>query len=125
VQVAIPMKIATTQFALRERMPWALLLAASLAMFTVGASGTTRAPFLIDMSRDLSASVPMIANLVAVSSVTWGITSIIAGAGADRWGTRPYLIGGPLGLAAATIGVATGGSFLSVATWVTGAHWAG
>ena len=115
----MPMKIATTQFAPRERMPWALLLAASLAMFTVGASGTTRAPFLIDMARDLSASVPMIANLVAVSSVTWGITSIIAGAGADRWGTRPYLIGGPLGLAAATIGVATGGSFLSVATWVT------
>jgi MFS transporter, DHA1 family, inner membrane transport protein len=61
----------------------------------------------------------MIANLVAVSSVTWGITSIIAGAGSDRWGARAFLIGGPLGLAVTTMGVATGGSFLSVAAWVT------
>jgi DHA1 family inner membrane transport protein len=108
-----------TRFAMRERMPWALLLAASLAMFTVAASGTTRAPFLIDMARDLSASVPLIANLVAITSVAWGITSIFAGAGSDRWGTRPFLIGGPLGLALATVGVATGGSFLSVAVWGT------
>ena len=42
-----------TRFAMRERLPWPLLLAASLAMFTVAASGTTRAPFLIDMARDL------------------------------------------------------------------------
>jgi DHA1 family inner membrane transport protein len=100
-------------------MPWALLVAASLAMFTVAASGTTRAPFLIDMARDLATNVPLIANLVAITSVTWGITSIFAGAGADRWGTRPFLIGGPLGLALATIGVATAGSFISVAAWAT------
>ncbi len=104
---------------MRDRLPWPLLLAASLAMFTVAASGTTRAPFLIDMARDLSASVPLIANLVAITSVAWGITSIFAGAGSDRWGTRPFLIGGPLGLAVATVGVATGGSFLSVAVWGT------
>jgi predicted MFS family arabinose efflux permease len=100
-------------------MPWVLLLAASLAMFTVAASGTTRAPFLIDMARDLSASVPLIANLTAITSVTWGITSIIAGAGSDRWGRRPFLIGGPLGLSLTTIGVANGESFFSVATWAT------
>jgi MFS transporter, DHA1 family, inner membrane transport protein len=102
-----------------ERMPWVLLLAASLAMFTVAASGTTRAPFLIDMARDLSASVPLIANLTAITSVTWGITSIIAGAGSDRWGRRPFLIGGPLGLSVMTVGVASGDSFFSVATWAT------
>ncbi|MEA2853772.1 MAG: transporter, family, inner rane transport protein, partial [Rhodospirillaceae bacterium] len=66
-----------------------------------------------------SASVPLIANLVAITSVAWGITSIFAGAGSDRWGTRPFLIGGPLGLAVATVGVATGGSFLAVAAWGT------
>ena len=103
-------------FALHARMPWPLLAAASLAMFTVAASGTTRAPFLIDMARDLSASVPLIANLVAITSISWGMTSMIAGAGSDRWGTRPFLIGGPLGLAVATMGVATGGSFLAVAS---------
>jgi MFS transporter, DHA1 family, inner membrane transport protein len=113
------MRAVATRFAMRERMPWALLAAASLAMFTVAASGTTRAPFLIDMARDLSASVPMIANLVAITSISWGVTSMIAGTGSDRWGTRPFLVGGPLGLALATMGVATGGSFLAVATWAT------
>ena len=110
---------ATARLALPERMPWALLLAAQFAMFTVAASGTTRAPFLIDMARDLSTTVPVVANLVAITSVAWGITSFIAGAGSDRWGTRPFLIGGPLGLAVATMGVAFGGSFFAVATWAT------
>ncbi|HEY7578492.1 MAG TPA: MFS transporter, partial [Acetobacteraceae bacterium] len=96
-----------------------MLIAASLAMFTVAASGTTRAPFLIDMARDLDASVPLIANLVAINSITWGITSIFAGAGADRWGTRPFLLGGPLGLAVAATGIAHAGSFLGVAVWAT------
>ena len=113
------MRAVATRFAMRERMPWALLAVASLAMFTVAASGTTRAPFLIDMARDLSVSVPLVANLVAITSISWGITSMIAGAGSDRWGRRPFLVGGPLGLALATIGVATGGSFLAVAAWAT------
>src|SRR5262245_30482465 len=99
------MKVTATQVALRERMPWALLIAASLAMFTVASSGTTRAPFLTDMARALSVSVPIVANLVAITSVAWGVSSMIAGPGSDRWGTRPFLIGGPLALALATTGV--------------------
>jgi len=101
------------------RMPWALLLAASLGMFTAAASGTTRAPFLLDMARDLSVSLPLVANLVAVSSIAWGVTSMFAGAGSDRWGRRKFLIGGPFALAFASTGVATSGSFLAVAAWVT------
>jgi DHA1 family inner membrane transport protein len=104
---------------LSGRLPWALLTAASLAMFTAAASGTTRAPFLIDMARDLAVSVPLVANLVAVTSVAWGIASMLAGAGSDRWGRRNFLIGGPLALALATIGVATADSFIAVATWAT------
>jgi DHA1 family inner membrane transport protein len=112
--VRLPVRLS-----LSGRLPWALLATASLAMFTVAASGTTRAPFLIDMARDLSVSVPVVANLVAITSIAWGITSMFAGAGSDRWGRRPFLIGGPLALALATIGVATAGSFLGVATWAT------
>jgi MFS transporter, DHA1 family, inner membrane transport protein len=100
-------------------MPWALLIVASLAMFTVAASGTTRAPFLIDMARDLSVGVPTVANLVAITSVSWGITSMIAGPGSDRWGRRPFLIGGPLALALSATGVAMADSFLAVAAWAT------
>ena len=108
-----------SRLAVPGRLPWALLLAASLGMFTAAASGTTRAPFLRDMALDLATSVPLVANLVAVSSVSWGITSILAGTWSDRWGRRWFLIGGPIALAVATAGVATSASFLAVATWVT------
>ena len=46
-------------------MPWALLAAAALGMFAASSSGTSRAPFLLDMSRDLATSLPLVANLVA------------------------------------------------------------
>ena len=107
------------RLSLSGRMPWALLLAASLGMFTAAASGTTRAPFLIEMARDLQVSVPLVANLVAATSVAWGITSMFAGAGSDRWGRRPFLIGGPLALALAAAGVAMADGFLAVAAWAT------
>jgi len=98
-------------------MPWPLLLAASLAMFTAASSGTTRAPFLLDMARDLASTVPLVANLVAVTSIAWGLAAMVAGAGSDRWGRRPFLVGGPLALAVASAGVASAESFLSVAAW--------
>ena len=50
-------------------MPWALLAAACLGMFAASCSGTTRAPFLLDMARDLATSLPLVANLMAMTSV--------------------------------------------------------
>jgi MFS transporter, DHA1 family, inner membrane transport protein len=100
-------------------MPKLLLIAAALGMFTAGASGTTRAPFLIDMARDLSSSVPIIANLLAVNSIAWGGAAFLAGPGSDRWGCRPFLVGGPIGLACASIGIATAPSLFLVAVWTT------
>ncbi len=98
-------------------MPVALLIATALAMFTAAASGTTRAPFLIDMARDLSSSVPIVANLLAITSIAWGSASMFAGAWSDRWGRRPFLIGGPLALAVGATGVASADNFLMVAIW--------
>lgn len=98
-------------------MPWALLAAACLGMFAASSSGSTRAPFLIDMARDLRATVPLVANLMAATSVAWGVSSLLAGAGSDRWGRRPFLVGGPVALAICMAGVAASGSFLGVAAW--------
>ena len=86
-------------------------------MFAAASSGTTRAPFLLDMARDLSTSLPLVANLVAATSIAWAISGMLAGAGSDRWGRRPFLIVGPLALCGAMIGVATAPSFLMVALW--------
>lgn len=98
-------------------MPWALLAAACLAMFAASSSGTTRAPFLIDMAHDLSASLPMVANLMAVTSIAWGVSSVFAGAASDRWGRRPFLVGAPLGLATGLVCLSLAQSFLGVAFW--------
>lgn len=100
-----------------QRPPLALLLAACLGMFAATCSGTTRAPFLIDMARDLETSIPMIANLFIVTATAWGFASVLSGVGSDRWGRRPFIVGGPLILAVAMTGVATAQSFPGVAAW--------
>ncbi len=100
-------------------MPWALLAASCLGMFAASCSGSTRAPFLLAMAEDLGTSLPLVANLMALTSVAWGVSSLIAGAGSDRWGRRPFLIGGPIALALAMAGVASSGSFALVALWAT------
>ena len=98
-------------------MPWALLVTGALAMFAASASGTARAPFLLEMARDLSTSMPLVADLVAATSISWAVTGMLSGALSDRWGRRPFLILGPLALVFALIGVATAPSFLLVALW--------
>jgi predicted MFS family arabinose efflux permease len=101
------------------RLPWAVLAACCLAMFAASSSGAARAPFLIDMARDLGTSVPMIANLMATTSVCWGIASLLAGRWSDRVGRRPFLLGGPVGLAGCMLGVAWSPGFWGVAFWAT------
>lgn len=88
-------------------------------MFAAACSGTTRAPFLMDMARDLATGLPLVANLVAITSIAWGISSVMAGAGSDRWGRRPFLIGGPIGLAACMVGVSASRTFPGVAAWAS------
>jgi MFS transporter, DHA1 family, inner membrane transport protein len=98
-------------------MPWALLATGALAMFAASASGTARAPFLLDMARDLSTSMPLVADLVAATSISWAITGMLAGAWSDRLGRRPFLIFGPIALVFALVGIATAPTFLMVALW--------
>ena len=105
------------EVALATPMPWALLAAGALAMFAAGASGSARAPFLLDMARDLDTSLPWVANLVAATSIAWAITGMLAGAGSDRWGRRPFLVLGPIALCGAMLGLAAAPSFPMVALW--------
>lgn len=100
-------------------MPWALIVAACLGGFAATSSGTTRAPFLVAMAQDLDTTVPLIANLFALTAIAWGISSLAAGFGSDRWGRRPFLIGGPIALTIAMVGVALAHDYWSVALWAT------
>ena len=90
-------------------MPWALIGAASLGMFACTSSGTTRAPFLIEMARDLSVSMPLVANLVSLTAMAWGVSSAVAGWLSDVVGRRPVLVLSLLGLAGTMVGQALAG----------------
>jgi MFS family permease len=56
---------------------------------------------------------------MAMTSVAWGAASLAAGAGSDRWGRRPFLVGGPVALALCMVGAAVSQTFLGVAVWAT------
>ncbi|SRR5579883_372748 len=98
-------------------MPWALIAAACLGSFAASSSGTTRAPFLIEMSTDLGVSMPLVANLVSLTATAWGITSALGGWLSDRIGRWPLLIGAPLVLAASLVLQAVSSNFIVLATW--------
>ena len=100
-------------------LPWALIGAASLGMFACTSSGTTRAPFLIDMARDLSVSMPLVANLISLTATAWGVSSAVAGWLSDVVGRRSVLVLSLLGLAGTMVGQALADSFFWVAVWAT------
>jgi DHA1 family inner membrane transport protein len=102
---------------IQKAMPWGLIAAASLGSFAATSSGTTRAPFLIDMARDFDVSMPLVANLVSLTALSWGITSALGGWLSDRIGRRMLLIVAPLGLAVAMVLQALSGSFFGLAVW--------
>jgi DHA1 family inner membrane transport protein len=108
----------TTTTAARP-LPWALIAAACLGSFAATSSGTTRAPFLIEMSHDLGVSVALVANLVSFTATSWGVASAVGGSLSDRIGRRTMLVGGLFALALAMVGQAFAGDFFWVAAWAT------
>jgi DHA1 family inner membrane transport protein len=98
-------------------LPWALIGAACLGSFAATSSGTTRAPFLLEMSDDLGVSMPLVANLVSLTATAWGITSALAGWLSDIVGRRPLLVGALMALAVTLAAQAMAQSFAWVAVW--------
>ncbi|SJZ43640.1 MFS transporter, DHA1 family, arabinose polymer transporter [Enhydrobacter aerosaccus] len=96
-------------------LPWALIGAACLGSFAATSSGTTRAPFLLEMARDLDVSMPLVANLVSMTATAWGITSAVGGYLSDLIGRRLLIIVALLALALAMCAQANAANFLSVA----------
>ena len=75
-------------------------------MFAATATGSTRAPFLPDIARDLEVSLPAIANLFGVTATAWGISSYLVGYLIDRIGRRVFLVFSPVLLAMAMFSIA-------------------
>ena len=61
-------------------MPWGMLATLSAVTFLVTGSAIALSPFLLDIARDLGATLAAVANLLGVMSVSWGVVSVTAGA---------------------------------------------
>jgi len=72
------------------------LAALTIGVFLATSAGIAIAPFLLVMARDLHADLALVGTLVAVSSIPWGIISLVAGPASDRLGRRPILLAGLL-----------------------------
>ncbi len=110
---------AAIDLKIERAMPWALIAAACLASFAASCSGTTRAPLLLEIARDLDVSMPLVANLVSLTSVAWGAASAMGGWLSDRIGRRIVLIVAPLVLGIVMALQARAGSFGEVAAFAT------
>lgn len=96
----------------------ALMLGAlCCATFLVTGNGISLAPFLLAMARDLATDLAAVGNLVAFGSVTWGATSVCAGAASDRLGRKPLLLAGLLLLVISPLGVAASATYGWVVAW--------
>ena len=94
-----------------------MLAALCFATFLISGSATIIAPFLLEIADELGTDLAAAGNLVAILSVTWGATSVVAGTASDRLGRRPLLLFGLLVSVASLVGVALSGSYALVALW--------
>ncbi|MBS0549161.1 MAG: MFS transporter [Proteobacteria bacterium] len=108
---------AAIDLKLERAMPWALIAACCLASFAAASSGTTRAPLLLAISGDLAVPMPLVANLVSLTAIAWGITSALGGWLSDRFGRRVLLVVAPLVLAVTMALQAQADTFVSLAAW--------
>ena len=83
-----------------------LALSVFLTVTTIAMLG----PLLVDMSQDMGAAVPLMAQLVAVASGMWAITALLAGPCSDAYGRKPVLL---LGLCLLAAGCRTPGTLVS------------
>ena len=86
--------------------PLALLAVAGTGVFMASATGMTRAPFLLQMARDLGVDLVMVSHLLSVTAVTWGTTAFFTGPLGAAFGRRRVLMGGQIVLGLSMIGVA-------------------
>jgi predicted MFS family arabinose efflux permease len=72
-------------------------------------------PLLPDMAVDLSTSVPVLAQLVTFSALSWAAAALLVGPLSDAYGRKPVLLVGAAVAGLGALGTAIAGSFAVLA----------
>jgi DHA1 family inner membrane transport protein len=94
-----------------------LLSALTAGAFLTTASGAARSPFLLDMANDLGTDLASVANLMAITAVTWGMASLVAGTASDRFGRKIILTGAIVAVGVAMAGMGLARSYSQAVFW--------
>ncbi len=79
-----------------RRQQVAILLGASVMLSLAMGMRQSLGLFVVPVTRDLGFSVSDFTFALALQNIIWGITQPIVGAYADRYGSRPVMMGGSL-----------------------------
>lgn len=100
-----------------ERQMMTMLVALCAATFLVTSAGTSTAPFINPLTRDLAATLPEVAHLFSVQALAWGIASFVAGMVSDRLGRRVILVCGVVLMGVTRMGFASAQSYPAAFVW--------
>jgi predicted MFS family arabinose efflux permease len=93
---------ADTELEQTERIPptraqqTAILLGASVMLSLAMGMRQSLGLFMLPVTRDLGLSVSDFTFALALQNIIWGVTQPVVGAYADRYGSRPVMMGGAL-----------------------------
>ncbi|MGH8630503.1 MAG: MFS transporter [Burkholderiales bacterium] len=94
-----------------------MLIALCTATFLVTSAGTSMAPFVNFITRDLAATLPAVAHLFSIQALAWGIASFVAGMVSDRLGRRAILVSGVVLMGVMRLGFSAAESYPAAVTW--------
>ncbi len=97
------------------REGWPIILACFLTIFTAYTTTFILGPMLDVMGRDLDLSLSAMGQLAAIIFIPWGVGAPLLAPISDRYGRRPVILVGLLGLSLTNIAISFAEGYLAVA----------
>lgn len=97
------------------RRGWQIILACFFTIFTAYGTAFILGPMLDVMGREMRLSITSMGQLAAVAFIPWGLGAPLLGPVSDRYGRKPVILIGVLGLALSNIAASFADDYLAVA----------
>ncbi len=96
---------------------WPIVLACFLTIFTAYTTAFILGPMLDLMGRELGLSLAVMGQLASITFIPWGVGAPLLAPISDRYGRRPVILIGAMGLSLSSIATSFAGDYLAVGLW--------